>query len=168
MKTRRAFTIVELMISVAVMLITYAAMAVSAQSAKQSAEHEAERLAAYIFRTIQRADRMHRNFTMDICSDTDSTGKYYYVEVQWDSVKNVEIGGNTERSFRASRGCTYFDKFPGKNGDIKYNADTKRFYRPNGASMSGGTITVTDSQGEVYYVIIALNEGRIRLSAKEP
>ena len=167
MKTRRAFTIVELMISVAVMLITYAAMAVSAQSAKQSAEHEAERLAAYIFRTIQRADRMHRDFTMDTCSNTDAIGKYYYVEVQWDSVKNVEIGGNTERSFRASRGCTYSDNFPG-SGEIAYNANTKRFKMVDSSAMSGGTITVTDSQGEVYYVIIALNEGRIRLSAKEP
>lgn len=165
MKTRRAFTIVELMISVAVMLITYAAMAVSAQSAKQSAEHEAERLAAYIFRTIQRADRMHRNFTMDTCPGTDSTGKYYYIEVKWDGVE--EYGKNTERSFIASRGCTYSDNFPG-SGEIAYNANTKRFKMVDSSAMSGGTITVTDSQGEVYYVIIALNEGRIRVSAKEP
>lgn len=140
MKTRRAFTIVELMISVAVMLITYAAMAVSAQSAKQSAEHEAGRLAAYIFRTIQRADRMHNGFWMNTAPG--------YVHIKWNS-------GPTDVSFKATIGCRYTNNF---KGNITYDVSKKLF-------TSGGTITVTNSQGEVYYVIIAsATEGRIRLS----
>ena len=140
MKTRRAFTIVELMVSIAVMMITYAAMTVSAQSAKQTAEHEAGRLAAYIFRMIQKADRMHNGFKMNTAPG--------HVYINWNS-------GPEDVSFKATTGCRYTNNFPSNR---TYNASNRRF-------TSGGKITVTDSQGGVHYVFIAgITEGRIRLS----
>ena len=141
MKTYRAFTVAELMIGILVMAISSAAMLLSAQSAKQTAQHEAERLAAYIYRTMNKADRMHNNFNM-----LTAPG---YIHIDWDS-------GPNDLSFKASGGCMYENNFWG--GKITYNSNSKRF-------ISGGTITVTDSQGEKYYVIIAgITEGRIRTS----
>jgi|GEM_PF-4031940 len=72
-----------------------------------------------------------------------------HIYINWDS-------GPEDISFKASKGCTYNSNFNG--GKITYNKNKKLF-------TSGGTITVTDSQGGVYYVIIAgITEGRIRLS----
>lgn len=158
MKKRRAFTAAELIISLLVMSITYAAMSLSSASAKQTAQHEAERLAAYINRVIERADRMHLTFTFDTDFNTDSDGKqYYYITVKWPGGEQ-----NHERSFRASAGCKYTDNFNGTSlGELVYNVRSKQF-------NTGGTITVTDSQGEKYYVIIAVTEGRIRLSENPP
>lgn len=141
MKKRRAFTAAELIISLLVMSITYAAMSLSSASAKQTAQHEAERLAAYINRLIDKADMIHNNFYMITVPG--------YMHINWGS-------GPEDISFKASSGCSYSSNFWG--GKLTYNSRKKRF-------NSGGTITVTDSQGEVYYVIIAgINEGRIRIS----
>lgn len=162
MKKRRAFTAAELIISLLVMSITYAAMSLSSASAKQTAQHEAERLAAYIFRMIQKADRMHVGFDMDMDFAAKEDGvKEYYVTIKWPGDENYE-----KPRFKASAGCSYTDNFVGTNGKITYNVMNKRF--TNGGSNTGGTITVTDYQGEKYYVIIAVTEGRIRLSENPP
>ena len=158
MRTQKAFTLTELAIGILIAAIAGAAISLSSLSAKQTAKHEAERVAAYIYRTIQKADRINKNFTMDTDFETNSAGKNeYYVTINWG-------GGVLDKSFRASPGCRYTDNFPGEHSEITYNAQGKSFRRPESSAMSGGTITVTDSQGEVYYVIIALNEGRIRIS----
>ncbi len=152
MKTYRAFTVAELMIGILVMAISSAAMLLSASSAKQTAQHEAERLAAYIYRTMNKADRIHQGFDMDMDFEEKNGAKEYYVTIKWWGGMN-----NYDKSFRASKGCAYTDNFIGIHG-IAYNETNKRF-------NSGGTITVTDSQGEKYYVIIAgITEGRIRTS----
>lgn len=164
MKTRRGFTIVELSVGIVVMMITYAAISLSASGAKQTAKHEAERLAAYIFRTIQKADRIHQGFNMDMKSEVKADGtKEYYVMIRW---PNVGLNENEDKDFKASAGCTYKDNFQGKDNEITYNATDKKF--TNGGADTGGTITVTDSQGEKYYVIIAVTEGRIRLDENPP
>ena len=164
MKTRRAFSIVELSVGIVVMMITYAAMTLSASTATQTAKHEAERLAAYIFRTIQKADRLHTGFNMDMSFRIKANGtKEYYVTIRW---PNVGVNKNEDKDFKASPGCTYSDNFIGTNGEITYNAMNKKF--TNGGADAGGTITVTDSQGDKYYVIIAVTEGRIRLDENPP
>ena len=146
----RAFTIAEVMITILIMTISSAAMLLSAQSAKQTAQHEAERLAAFIYRTMNKADRINQSFYMAMRSEQKGDAKEYYARIEWG-------GGNVDKSFRASKGCSYTDNFKGTYG-IPYNETKKRF-------NSGGTITVTDSQGEVHYIIIAgITEGRIRLS----
>lgn len=158
MRRQKAFTLTELAIGILIAAIAGAAISLSSLSAKQTAMHEAERLTAYIYRTIQKADRIHKSFTMDMDFETNSAGKNeYYVTINWE-------GGVLDKSFRASPGCRYTDNFPGGHGDITYNAQNKAFRITGSSAISGGTITVTDSQGEVYYVIIALNEGRIRIS----
>ncbi len=138
MKKRTGFTLVELIITLLVMSITYAAMTMSSAAAKQTAEHEAERLAAYIYRLMDKADMIHNNFSMITAPG--------YILINW-------VSGVQDTSFKATPGCRYH-----MEGEIKYNSRKKRF-------TSGRTITITDSQGEVYYVIIAgITEGRIRIS----
>lgn len=138
MKKRKGFTLVELIISLLVMSITYAAMSMSSAAAKQTAEHEAERLAAYIYRLMDKADMLHNNFY--IVTDPG------YILVNWDS-------GPDDLSFKATQGCRYE-----MEGKLTYNSRKRRF-------NNGGTITVKDSQDGVYYVIIAgITEGRIRIS----
>lgn len=151
MKTYRAFTVTEVMIAILIMAISSAAMLLSASSAKQSAQHEAERLAAFIYRTIQKADRIHQGFDMNMDFEEKGDVKEYYVTIRW-------WGNNEDKSFRATKGCRYSDDFKGNELDeLVYNSQKRRF-------NTGGTITVTDSQGEKYYVVIASTEGRIRVS----
>ena len=131
----------EMMISILVMSISYAAMSMSAVTAKQTAQHEAERLATYISSLMEKSDKIHNNFYMITAPG--------YMHINWDS-------GVQDTSFKATSGCSYSSNFWG--GKLTYNSLRKRF-------RSGGTITITDSQGEVYYVIIAgITEGRIRIS----
>lgn len=138
MKKRRAFTAAELIISLLVMSITYAAMSLSSASAKQTAQHEAERLAAYIYSLMEKADKIHNGFYIITAPG--------YIYVNWNS-------GPEDISFKATPGCRYE-----MEGTLKYNSLKKLF-------TSGRTITVKDSQGGVYYVIIAgITEGRIRIS----
>lgn len=147
----RAFTVAEVMIAILIMTISSAAMLLSAESAKQTAQHEAERLAAYIYRTMNKADRIHQGFDMDMDFEEKNGAKEYYVTIRWP-------GNNEDKSFRATKGFRYSDNFKGNDYDeLVYNVQERRF-------NTGGTITVTDSNGEMYYVIIASTEGRIRLS----
>ena len=157
MRMRPAFTLTEVIVGIMIMAITYMAMSLSPSTADQSSEHEAEKLAAYIYSIIQRADRLHTNFEMDMCFN--SSGKYHYVEIKWDG---VEWPNNIDASFRASAGCKYTDNFNGtEGGELVYNSKKRRF-------NTGGTITITDSEGKSYYVIIASTEGRIRISKTPP
>lgn len=153
MKTRKAFTLTELVVGIMVMAITYAAMSLSSSAAKQTAQHEAERLAAYIFRTIQKADRIHKGFNMDVA--TDSTEGYQYIKITWNEVGALD-NKNVEDSFKASAGCRYEDVT-----GLKYRPENKQFDK-------GDTIEITDSEGKVYYVIIASTEGRIHTSETAP
>lgn len=156
MKTRKAFTLTELVVGIMVMAITYAAMSLSSSAAKQTAQHEAERLAAYIFRTIQKADRIHTGFNMYTGQDINTSE--YFIEIKWPGGEK-----NHDRSFKPSPGCKYVDNFDSttSDGENTYMPEDKRF-------KWGGHITVTDSEGEVYYVIIAATEGRIHTSETEP
>ena len=153
MKTRKAFTLTELVVGIMVMAITYAAMSLSSSAAKQTAQHEAERLAAYIFRTIQKADRIHKGFNMEVA--TDSTEGYQYIKITWNEV-GAENSKNVEDSFKVSAGCRY-ENFP----SLTYNEKNKQF-------NSGYTIVIIDSEGKEYYVIIASTEGRIYTSETKP
>ncbi len=157
MKKRRGFTVVELVIVLILFAISYASWTLSISLATQTAEHEAERLAAYIDRVIDKADRMHLSFTMDTDFDTDSAGnKSYYITVKWPGGEE-----NHDKSFRASAGCRYSDNFKGTDKEeLVYNVISKQF-------NTGGKITVTDSQGETCYIKIGSTEGRIRITEKD-
>lgn len=143
MRTQKAFTLTELAIGILIAAIAGAAISLSSLSAKQTAKHEAERVAAYIYRMVQKADRIHRGFWMNT-----NPG---YIYINWNS-------GPEDDSFKASPGCSYEGFF--KEGNLTYNISDKRF-------PGGGHITITDSAGEKYYVIFAaVEEGRIRIDEK--
>ena len=151
---REAFTLIELLVGMVLMILIAGQASLSLSITSQTAKHEAERVAAYIYRMMEEADTMHLNFDLDTLKDS-STGEYY-ISIKWPGSWR-----NEDTSFRASEGCTYTDNFPGTNGTDTYSARKKRFY-------FGGTITIKDAKGEYHYVIIATTEGRIRTSDQPP
>ena len=150
MRFRAGLTLVEIMAFIFVLGIISSAMIISPEMARQSAENEAQRVRAYIYRQIDRADRMHCNFGLD----TGIMNNEHVIAIDWPGM------ANDDSSFKASYGCRYSDNFSGTNGGT-YNAMHKQF-------NEGGTITITDSEGRSYYVIIAATEGRIRISDTHP
>ena len=142
MKRCRAFTIVELTIAVLVMLVMISVATLSPTAVRQSAKSEAEKLQAYIYRTMQKADRIHKNFYLEFLSG--------FVRVNWHDISTVDD------SFKISDTCQYSQNFT--DGKAQYNANKNCFITP-------GTITIKDSSGHTYLVIIAgITEGRIRIS----
>lgn len=148
MMRRGAFTLTEIVIAVFVMLIVSVIAVMSPLASEQKAKHEAERVAAYLYRMEQRADRMRQNFNIDTFTD--------YILIKWPGGMS-----NEDRTFKASNGCTYSDNFGGRNGEGTYNARKKQF-------STGGTINVYGADGDLWYVIIASTEGRIRVSDIPP
>lgn len=146
MKKHRAFTIIEIMMGILIMTIVYAVSLISIDSAKQTAKREAERVAAYLYRQIEKAERIHKNFYIEVYTD--------FIRVNWYDINTIDD------SFKAHTGCKYSAKF--KNEEGRYNASKKLF-------NDGGTIKVTGADGKIYYVILAgINEGRIRISDTQP
>ena len=146
---RRGFTLAELVVGVVVMIVTLGVATMSLRSTDQTAKREAERLAAYIYRRMDQAVRMHKPFTLKIVLD-QTTG-----------ITQVRINWKDDPPFEPSDGCRYSDNFP--LGYVNYNASTQAF-------SQGGTITVKDAKEEKYYLIIEppSRGGRIRLSDKKP
>ena len=147
---RRGFTLIEIMTAMLVMAVITGVATMSITSAKQTAKREAERMQAYIYRQMQKADRIHKNFTLQVDGE--------YLTVNWGD------SANTDTSFKASDGCRFIDE---NDGDKVYDIDRKGF--------SGGTIRIEaagkGNEIEKYYVILAvakLNEGRVRIDTKKP
>ena len=63
---RRGFTLVEIMTAMLVMAVITGVAMMSITSAKQTAKREAERMQAYIYLQMQKADRIHKNFTLEV------------------------------------------------------------------------------------------------------
>ncbi|MBQ3347689.1 MAG: type II secretion system protein [Synergistaceae bacterium] len=145
MKKRRAFTLTELIVGVVVMIVTLGVATMSLRSMDQTAKRETERLVAYIYRQMDKAERIHAIFTLLI----DKTA----VQIKWNSYTDWEI------EHRASDGCTYEDNYGTKS--ITYKPTNKMFVP--------GHITVSGPNGDTYYVILAgINEGRVRISDTPP
>ena len=77
MKKRRAFTLTELIVGVVVMIVTLGVSTMSLRSMDQTAKRETERLVAYIYRQMDKAERIHAIFTLLI----DKTA----VQIKWNS-----------------------------------------------------------------------------------
>ena len=140
---RRGFTLAELTVGVVVMIVTLGVATMSLRSTDQTAKREAERLVAYLYRQMDKAERAHKVFTMTV--NTQS------VTINW------RDGYPEDNSFKASDGCSYSDKFP--NGDVNYLANQQRF-------AQGGTIEVKDANGGKCKITIASTEGRITISSQ--
>ncbi|MBQ3403639.1 MAG: prepilin-type N-terminal cleavage/methylation domain-containing protein [Synergistaceae bacterium] len=144
MENRRGFTVVEVLVCLVVMAIMAAAMTIAPGTTKQTAEREAQRVMMWLYRQIDRADRLHTYFA--ITPDVD------HILILWKGDATTQ-----DRSFTPTAGCSYSKNF----GSITYNSQIKRF-------INGGHISVHASDGGVYYVIIAPQEGRIRISDTQP
>ena len=143
-KNRGGFTLVEVMITVSIMAIMASVLTFSTDFTKQTAKREAQRLFVFLYRSMNKADSRRINFTF-IASPA-------HVLLNW--------GNGKYEKLIASKGCAYSNNFPG--GECTYNARNRR-------CNTGGTITVLDSEGKKYYVVLAgITEGRIRLSETRP
>ncbi|MBQ6972358.1 MAG: type II secretion system protein [Synergistaceae bacterium] len=138
----KAFTMTEILTAVVVMMMTLAVALMSPRGVRQTAKREAERLQAYIYRNMQKADRIHKNFYLTFYTD--------FVRLNWHDQSTIDD------SFKISEGCSYTNTFT--DSEAHYNAGRRRF-------TNAGTITVNGADGKIYYVIIAgITEGRVRIS----
>ncbi|MBQ6919715.1 MAG: type II secretion system protein [Synergistaceae bacterium] len=138
---KRGFTLIEIVTAMLVMAVIAGAAMMSITSAKQTAKREAERVQAYIYRQMQRADRMHKDFTIQVFSD--------HLQVNIDS-----------EPFKPSEGCAFANY---TTQDKSYSHTKKGF--------TGGSIKVKGADNNTWYVVLAnpnTNEGRVRISDKEP
>ena len=146
----KGFSLVEILMVILVMGVMAAIITISPNVAKQSAKSEAERIAAYIYRKMQTADRIHKGFKLDLRTKNND------IRTIW----NNEDATNVLSDFQLSAGCYYSHNYDDR--ECAYNVTNKLFPR-------GGTITVNGADGETYYVILASgNEGRIRVSDTPP
>lgn len=148
MRTRNAFTLIELLVSVVITAIVSAVMIMSPAAARQTAKREAEKLYAYVYRQMHRADKMHRSFYFNIGIN--------FIATKWAGTDYFDI----EKSYKATTGCTY---------DHNYEYGTKCEYNPNTKMFKPGHIKITDADGDKWYVIFAgITEGRVRISDSPP
>ncbi len=153
--TRKAFTLTELLVGIAIMAILAASASMSARHfSSQTAKHEAERTAAYIQTHLRRADKTHDVLWFDVTAQG--------IEVR--TGKDNDKADLVSPSFEVRTGCSF--------SQTKYlvcNKESGRYsrhdyteiaaYAPVVASADKGsgsqqTITVNGADGEVYYVII--------------
>ena len=95
--TRRGFTLVEILIAIAIMGILAGTMTLSGNSAGQTARKEAEKVAALISSAVQRADRMNLSFDVKINNDN-------VISVDWSQNAPKHM---TNNPLKASKGCKY-------------------------------------------------------------
>ena len=139
---RNGFTLVELLTAIVVMTIISGAAMMSLTAADQTAKREAERVQAYIYDLMRKADRAHVNFEIVVASDK--------LTVTWQN--------GTVDTLIPTEGCYFVNH---TKQDKNYNYTSKGF--------SGGSIRVIGADGDTWYVILAVaNEGRVRISDKAP
>lgn len=90
---RKAFTLIEIIISIGIMMIMATSIVLSTGSAKQTAKFEAERIAAVLNRLIETADRTH--------------GAFWFIPE--DNVLYVVYNeaNREELNFKVSSGCSF-------------------------------------------------------------
>ncbi|MBQ9432690.1 MAG: hypothetical protein IJU26_00565 [Synergistaceae bacterium] len=147
---RRAVSIVELSIGIALLAFLAAQISLSMTLTTHTPKHEAERLAKKLSSLMLKADKTQTHFQIEIEPD-----KMY---IQWNTsetsiVKQADRDKFTE-TFPASSGCSYEWNAPNKI--VYYSHITNKF-------SQGATITITGN-GDPYYIKIATIGSRVRLS----
>ncbi|MBR1658363.1 MAG: type II secretion system protein [Synergistaceae bacterium] len=139
---RRGFSLVEILMVILVMGVIAAIITISPNVAKQSAKSEAERVVAYIYRLMQKADKTHVSFNINAAED--------HIWVKFEAPGAID-----DNSFKPSPGCKYVAKF---DGNRTYNPYKKVF-------TQGATIEVNGADGETLYIKLATaTEGRVRIT----
>ena len=142
-KRLRGFTLVELMVTVSVMSIMAAVIALNVDFTRQSAKHEAEKVATYIENLMKKSNRIHTSFDIEV--------KDKVIKVSW-GIHDVHV-----ESLDATIGCTYtpsaeimiYDRNNFTNRD-RVTVDTDE--KDSSDDEYDYHIKITDSAGEEYYV----------------
>ena len=151
---RRAVSIVELSIGIALMMILASQITLSTNISTQTPKREAEKLAKTLSSLVLKASKTQTHFKVEIESD--------HMFIVWNtnetSLFTEEARKKFTETFPASSGCTYSWNAP--NDTVYYSHITNRF-------SQGATITIT-GKGDPYYVVIAVIGGRVRVSDTKP
>ena len=150
-KTRKAFTLVELLIAMLIMAASwYIAMTYSPKG--QTAKREAQRLATLLEKTMAEAERNHRGF--NLIYKKAEKNKFFI------SYGNSE-NGNEEELITATKDCTY--ELLNETGN---NAMAKCTYSAEYGTMTpGATIEITGADGSTYCTKIS-GQGKVRTTEK--
>ena len=151
---RRAVSIVELAIGIALLVLLASQVSLSTNLYKQTQKREAERLAKKLSSLMLKADKTQTHFQIDIASEN--------LLIQWNTSETSKVTQQAREifteEFPASSGCTYSWNAP--NDKIYYSHITNKF-------SQGATITVK-GDGDPYYVVIATIGSRVRVSDTKP
>ena len=151
---RRAVSIVELSIGVALLVLLATQVSLSTNLYTQTPKREAERLAKKLSSLILKADKTQTHFKLEIESD--------HMFIVWNtnqtSLLTEAARQKFTETFPASSGCTYSWNAP--NDKVYYSHITNKF-------SQGATITITGN-GDTYYVVIAAIGSRVRVSDTKP
>lgn len=143
----KGFSLVEIAVVLLLFGVAAAYMVISPNVAKQTAKHEAERVVAYLYKKMDKADKINTNFSLDV--------RDYVIKTNWYAHGDTDGDGD---DCQATAGCKYEPNF--ENRTCEYLSEYRRF------SIGGisGHITVHGADGEKYDVFIAGQEGRIRIA----
>ena len=155
---RKAFTITELAIAMLIMTTMAAAIALSTNTAKQTAKNEAERIVTQLYRLIETANRTHVAFRVLF----DGTMQTEAVPVEWQTPTTSQLHHTGyDREIKLSRGFSIQNlnnMSSASTHNLVYTIGGKGFDPP------GMTLQVTGADESIYYIIIYVPGSRIRTS----
>ena len=141
---RKGLLLVEVVIALMILAITAGAYSLSADFWEITPKREAERLFAKLSSLMLKADRTKTSFQL---------------KVESDEIRAIWSGGyRVIEKIPASKGYSYSWNAP--NDKLDYDPMTNKYY-------PGAKITIT-GKGADYYVIIATNGSRVRISDTYP
>lgn len=162
MKFKHGFSLTELLIVIAIIMILASMIAINMDSYKQTAKQEAEKLAGYIHDLMRKADRSHKGF--EIYWETTPER----IRWQWSSNK-ISWANGTDGILIYKKNLTATDKpviSPGFTIEYKFSgyADNKLKYGTDGQFNKNGHFKITrdDDKTDICYIYFRL--GRIRCS----
>ena len=141
MKSKNAFTLVELLIAIVIIAASFTLVS-TIKPQGQTAKREAERLVMLLEKTMAQAERTHADF--DLIFDSSGTMDTIYIERGKENSKDVFI--------KASEGCSF--KVDSSTQNRVYSAE-------HGTLSPGLTITVNGSDGSVNISIPGQGEVKI-------
>lgn len=166
MKFKHGFSLTELLIVIAIIMILASMIAVNMDSYKQTAKQEAEKLAGYIHDLMRKADRSHRGFAINL-ETTQLRWQWASDNTSWKSTTDGILiykknPTGTEKPI-ISPGFTIEYKFSGKDGSpnlVKYGTDSQ-------FNRNGHFTVINDKNTEDTKYFVNLRFGRVRASDKK-
>lgn len=152
---RNGFTLVELLTAIVVMTIISGAAMMSLTAADQTAKREAERVQAYIYDLMRKADRAHVDFEIDANTILNNG----HVTVKWYGKETI-----TDTSFIPTDGCYYSAKYGLENKTVIYRYQSKDFNYNGTITVVGAGVNKQGTNEDKHY--IKIHDGRIRLDDK--